>query len=97
VPPTHVRGPHDFRAHGRRNEAYITRREHTHGPGRLSSSRSEDRGMRLAPGDLGESLMAHRRWPEILTGHAGSIKVLYTPRPLAVVMAGNGEYDPWKD
>ena len=27
----------------------------------------------------------------------GSVKVLHTLRPFAVAMAGNGEFDPWKD
>jgi tRNA-splicing ligase RtcB len=26
-----------------------------------------------------------------------SIRVLHTLRPFAVAMAGDGEYDPWKD
>ena len=29
--------------------------------------------------------------------HAGSIKVQHTPRPFAVAMAGENEFDPFKD
>jgi tRNA-splicing ligase RtcB (3'-phosphate/5'-hydroxy nucleic acid ligase) len=55
------------------------------------------RGVLLAGGDLDESPMAYRRLPEVLAQHAGSIRVLHTLRPFAVAMAGNGEFDPFKD
>ena len=32
-----------------------------------------------------------------LIEHAGSIKVQHTPRPFAVAMAGENEFDPFKD
>ena len=41
--------------------------------------------------------MAYRRLPEVLAHHEGTIKVLHTLRPFAVVMAGEGEADPFKD
>jgi tRNA-splicing ligase RtcB len=41
--------------------------------------------------------MAYRRLPEVIAQHAGTIKVLHTVRPFAVVMAGTRERDPWKD
>ena len=56
-----------------------------------------ERGVMLAGGDLDESPMAYRRLPEVLAAHGGSVKVLHTLRPFAVAMAGDGEYDPWKD
>jgi tRNA-splicing ligase RtcB len=56
-----------------------------------------DRGVLLAGGDLDESPMAYRRLPEVLAEHAGTIRVLYTLRPFAVAMAGEGEFDPFKD
>jgi hypothetical protein len=34
---------------------------------------------------------------EVLAEHAGTIRVLHTIRPFAVVMAGAGEFDPYKD
>ena len=55
-----------------------------------------ERGVTLVGADLDESPMAYRRLPEVLAHHAGTIKVLHTLRPFAVVMAGN-ETDPWKD
>lgn len=41
--------------------------------------------------------MAYRRLPEVLAHHKGTINVLHTLRPFIVVMAGAGEFDPFKD
>ncbi|MEW6436393.1 MAG: RtcB family protein [Pseudomonadota bacterium] len=57
----------------------------------------KERGVVLSGGDLDESPMAYRRLPEVLAGHTGTIKVLHTLRPFAVAMAGEGQFDPWKD
>ncbi len=57
----------------------------------------QERGVLLAGGDLDESPMAYRRLPEVLAQHAGTIRVLHTLRPFAVAMAGDGEFDPFKD
>jgi tRNA-splicing ligase RtcB (3'-phosphate/5'-hydroxy nucleic acid ligase) len=56
-----------------------------------------ERGVTLIGADLDESPMAYRRLPEVLAHHSNSVKVLHTLRPFAVVMAGSGEFDPWKD
>ncbi len=55
------------------------------------------RGVTLQGGDLDESPMAYRRLPEVLNVHAATVRVLHRLRPFAVVMAGDGEFDPWKD
>ena len=55
------------------------------------------RGVHLIGADLDESPMAYRRLPEVIAEHASTIRVLHTLRPFAVVMAGEGEIDPWKD
>jgi tRNA-splicing ligase RtcB (3'-phosphate/5'-hydroxy nucleic acid ligase) len=57
----------------------------------------KQRGVILVGADLDESPMAYRRLPEVLAQHAGTIKVLHTLRPFAVAMAGEGEFDPFKD
>jgi tRNA-splicing ligase RtcB len=57
----------------------------------------QGRGVTLIGGDLDESPMAYRRLPEVLVHHSDSIKVLHTLRPFAVAMAGDAEFDPWKD
>jgi len=82
-----------------------------HGAGRLFGRREakrrfsraemdawlQSRGVTLIGADLDESPMAYRRLPEVLAQHAGSVRVLHTLRPFAVAMAGEGEFDPFKD
>lgn len=82
-----------------------------HGAGRLFGRREakrrfsreemdrwlNERGVTLIGADLDESPMAYRRLPEVLAQHAGTVRVLHTLRPFAVAMAGEGEFDPWKD
>jgi tRNA-splicing ligase RtcB len=41
--------------------------------------------------------MAYRRLPDELAEHASSVNVQHTQRPFALVIAGQGEFDPWKD
>jgi tRNA-splicing ligase RtcB len=55
------------------------------------------RNVKLAGGDLDESPMAYQRLPEVLAHHAGTIRILHTLRPFAVAMAGEGEFDPFRD
>ena len=57
----------------------------------------QSRGVTLIGADLDESPMAYRRLPEVLAQHSGSVRVLHTLRPFAVVMAGEKEFDPFKD
>jgi len=57
----------------------------------------QQRGVLLLGADLDESPMAYRRLPDVLACHAGSVKVLHRLHPFAVAMAGDGEFDPWKD
>lgn len=56
-----------------------------------------DRRVTLIGADLDESPMAYRRLDEVLAHHLGSVRVLHRLRPFAVVMAGSGELDPFKD
>ncbi|HEV7910864.1 MAG TPA: RtcB family protein [Methylocella sp.] len=57
----------------------------------------QERGVMLSGGGIDESPMAYRRLPKVLACHAASAKVLHTLRPFAVAMAGQAEFDPWKD
>jgi tRNA-splicing ligase RtcB (3'-phosphate/5'-hydroxy nucleic acid ligase) len=54
-------------------------------------------GVILSGGDLDESPMAYKRLNEVLDYHAGTIKINHTLKPFAVAMAGEGDFDPWKD
>jgi tRNA-splicing ligase RtcB len=56
-----------------------------------------ERGVQLRGGDLDESPMAYRRLHEVLAHHASTVRVLHRLRPFGVVMAGPGEFDPYKD
>jgi len=55
------------------------------------------RGVCLIGANLDESPMAYRRLPDVLAHHAATARVLHTLRPFDVVMAGEAEFDPWKD
>ena len=55
------------------------------------------RGVLLSGGGLDESPMAYRRLPEVLAAQGETIRVLHRLRPVAVAMAGEGEFDPFKD
>jgi len=39
----------------------------------------------------------YKKLPEVLEAHKGTIKIMYTLRPLIVCMAGSEQYDPYKD
>ena len=54
-------------------------------------------GVRLFGGDLDESPMAYKRLPEVLAYHEDSIAVETSLKPFAVFMAGEGDFDPYKD
>lgn len=56
-----------------------------------------DKGVLLRGGDVDESPMVYRRLDEVLACHGGTIAIEHSLRPFAVVMAGPGEFDPYKD
>jgi tRNA-splicing ligase RtcB len=55
------------------------------------------RNIILRGGGLDEAPHAYRRLPDVLAAQGTTVKVLHTLRPLVVVMAGENEYDPYKD
>jgi tRNA-splicing ligase RtcB len=55
------------------------------------------KGVILRGGGLDESPHAYRRLPEVLAAQGTTVNVLHTLRPLIVVMAGQDEFDPYKD
>jgi tRNA-splicing ligase RtcB len=86
-------------------------RSTVHGAGRVLGRREAHRrlsrqdmadwlgrkGVVLRGGGLDESPMAYRRLDEVLAAHAGTIRIQHRLRPLVVVMAGEGEIDPYRD
>jgi tRNA-splicing ligase RtcB len=55
------------------------------------------RGVILRGGGLDEAPQAYRRLPDVLDAQGDTIRVLHTLRPVIVVMAGENEFDPYKD
>ena len=55
------------------------------------------KGVILRGGGLDEAPHAYRRLPEVLSAQGETVKVLHTLTPVIVVMAGENEYDPYKD
>lgn len=70
-------------------------------PGLISQEMQDEwlqkKGVILRGGGLDEAPQAYRRLPEVLAAQGDTIKVLHTLTPLIVVMAGENEYDPYKD
>jgi tRNA-splicing ligase RtcB (3'-phosphate/5'-hydroxy nucleic acid ligase) len=70
-------------------------------PGKISREMRDawlrDKGVLLRGGGLDEAPQAYRRLPDVLAAQGDTVRVLHTLRPLVVVMAGEGEVDPYKD
>ena len=70
-------------------------------PGRVSPDMMNEwvreKGVILRGGGVDESPHVYRRLPEVLSAQEGTIEVLHALRPLIVVMAGAGQYDPYRD
>lgn len=70
-------------------------------PGKVSREMLNDwlapRGVILRGGGLDEAPQAYRRLPDVLDAQGSTIRVLHTLTPLVVVMAGENEFDPYKD
>lgn len=54
-------------------------------------------GVELRGAGTDESPHCYKRLPEVLGYHAESIRVLHTLTPIGVAMAGEDEFDPFKD
>ncbi len=55
------------------------------------------KGVILRGGGLDEAPHAYRRLPDVLAAQGATVRVLHTLTPVIVVMAGENEYDPYKD
>src|SRR5687768_3156055 len=55
------------------------------------------KGVILRGGGTDESPHVYRRLPQVLRAQGDTIEVVHTLRPLIVVMAGENEFDPYKD
>lgn len=54
-------------------------------------------GVTLRGAGTDESPQAYKRLPEVLEHHKASVKILHTLKPIGVAMAGENEFDPFKD
>jgi tRNA-splicing ligase RtcB len=70
-------------------------------PGRVTADMMQEwirtKRVILRGGGLDESPHVYRRLPDVLAAQQGTVEVLHTLRPLVVVMAGENEFDPYKD
>jgi len=57
----------------------------------------DKKGVVLRGGGLDESPHAYRRLPDVLHAQGSTIEILHTLEPLVVVMAGEDEFDPYRD
>jgi tRNA-splicing ligase RtcB len=55
------------------------------------------RGVIRRGGDRDEAPQAYRRLPDVLATQGNTIEIVHTLRPLVVVMAPSGIFDPFKD
>jgi tRNA-splicing ligase RtcB (3'-phosphate/5'-hydroxy nucleic acid ligase) len=56
-----------------------------------------DKGVMLLGGGIDEAPQAYRRLPDVLAAHADTIEIVHRLRPFGVIMAGENEFDPFKD
>lgn len=56
-----------------------------------------EQNVTLRGAGVDESPHCYKRLPDVLEAHQGTIRVLHTLRPLGVAMAGENEFDPYKD
>ena len=44
-----------------------------------------------------ESPHCYKRLPEVLAHHGNTVRIIHTLKPMGVAMAGENEFDPYKD
>ena len=54
-------------------------------------------GATLRGAGTDEAPQAYKRLPDVLKHHRNTIRILHTLKPLGVAMAGENEYDPYRD
>lgn len=57
----------------------------------------KEKGVELRGAGTDESPHCYKRLPEVLGHHENTIKILHTLTPIGVAMAGEKEFDPYKD
>ena len=57
----------------------------------------KDAGVELRGAGTDESPHCYKRLPHVLDHHSSTVRVLHTLKPIGVAMAGEGEFDPYRD
>jgi tRNA-splicing ligase RtcB len=57
----------------------------------------KSKGIELRGAGADEAPGAYKKLDEVLRYHAGTVQIMYTLTPIIVCMAGNNEFDPYKD
>ena len=56
-----------------------------------------DQNVELRSVGTDESPYCYKRLPEVLQHHGATVRILHTLKPMGVAMAGENEFDPYKD
>ncbi len=86
---TEARGKIDFRTKQVKTAGKISRD--------MMMAWIKKQGVELRGAGTDESPHCYRRLPEVLGFHEGTVRILHTLRPVGVAMAGEFEFDPYKD
>ena len=54
-------------------------------------------GIELRGAGADEASPCYKRLPDVIAAHGGTIEVVHTLRPIGVAMAGDKEFDPYRD
>ena len=60
-------------------------------------ARIKSQGIELRGAGADEAPEVYKRLPEVLAQHGSTIKIVHRLKPLVVCMAGEDEFDPYKD
>ena len=63
----------------------------------MMSADVERSGIELRGAGLDESSFCYKRLPDVLAAHSASVEILHRLTPVGVAMAGEHEFDPFKD
>ena len=64
---------------------------------RMMEAWVKETGVELRGGGTDESPHCYKRLPDVLACHAGTIRIVHTLTPVGVAMAGDHEFDPFRD
>jgi tRNA-splicing ligase RtcB len=73
----------------------------TEKPGKVDwpavKARLRQQGIHLRGGEADEAPEAYKRLPDVIAAHAPYVTIKHSLRPIGVVMAGEGTFDPYRD